>query len=708
MHKKLLSLLFISLVLVQVSCGQEPGKKNSENQSDNPKKTENLNDLAKASSPYLQEHADNPVDWMEWGPEALKKAKEENKPLLISIGYSACHWCHVMEDESFMDTTVAKMMNEHFVPIKVDREERPDIDQVYMDAATMLNGQGGWPLNAFALPDGRPFFAGTYFPKDQWLQVLRQIANVYENKHDKVLEQAEALTEGIQKQELVNLESQQKDFTKEQYKNLFDTWEGRIDFAKGGFKGSPKFPMPSAWEFLLQNYYLTGNEKTLEAVTTTLDAMARGGIYDQIGGGFARYSTDDQWFAPHFEKMLYDNGQLISLYANAFKITNNPEYERVIRETLEFVERELQDKNGGFYSSLNADSEGEEGKFYVFQAKEIDEVLSEENEALIKEFYNVKKRGNWENDENILYREESEKEFAKENGLSEKQWDKQLKKAKEKLLAFREKRERPSTDDKILTSWNALMLKGYLDAYQALGDEDYLKIALKNARFLETNMIKRDGSLFRNFKDGKPAIDAFLDDYALLADAFLELYQSTFDKHWLDQSEKVAEYALQNFSDENEPLLFYTSNKAEKLIARKKEIMDNVIPASNSVFAMVIYKLGLLKDRSHFKEKSKKMLSAMGKSLDDNGPYAANWARLMGLEVYEPYEIAITGENYVEKRKKLQANFLPNSLFLGGNEENLALLKNKLVPGETIIYVCQNKVCQKPVEKVDEALRQVN
>lgn len=667
-----------------------------------------MNQLAQASSPYLQEHANNPVDWMEWGEDALKKAKDEQKPLLVSIGYSACHWCHVMEGESFMDTTVADMMNTYFVPVKVDREERPDIDQIYMDASTLLNGQGGWPLNAFALPDGRPFFAGAYFPREQWLQVLRQLANVYHNKHDKVLEQAEALTEGIQKQDLVNLTSQEKAFSKEQYEAVFDDWVTRIDFKKGGLRTTPKFPMPVAWEFLLQHYELTGNTRARQGVEVALTQMARGGIYDQIGGGFARYSTDANWFAPHFEKMLYDNGQLVSLYAKAYKITGNEEYKKVIEESLAFVKRELRDKNGGFYSSLNADSEGEEGKYYVFKDEEIDEVLDPENAALIKSYYNLKKSGNWENGQNILYRRTSASDFAQENGMSKENWNDKLQKADKKLLAFREKRERPSTDDKILTSWNALMLTAFIDAYQALGCQKYLEIALENAAFLEKNAMRPDASLYRNFKDGKPAIEAFLDDYALLAEAFLNLYQSTFNKHWLDQSERLLNYAVDNFSDHNGALFYYTSNKAEKLITRKKEMMDNVMPASNSVLAQVFFKMGILKNKTTYRERSEQMLRAMGKTFKDNGPYSANWARLMGMQVYGMYEVAITGQNSGEKREEMQRKFLPNTLFLGGTEENLSLLKDKVRKGETSIYVCKNRVCQQLVKSVKDALAQIS
>lgn len=549
--------------------------------------------LAKAKSPYLLQHADNPVHWHEWGAEALKKAREENKPLLISIGYAACHWCHVMEHESFMDSTVAKIMNEHYVSIKIDREERPDIDQIYMDAAHLLTGRGGWPLNAFALPDGRPFYAGTYFPKDAWKEILLQIAEAYSSQNDKIIAQAERLTRGIKGHDALDF---RKDptavFTKADYKGIYSNWKSMIDFRKGGFRRAPKFPLPVGWEFLLQYHYLTGESEALEAVTLTLDEMAKGGIYDQLGGGFARYATDENWVVPHFEKMLYDNGQLISLYAHAYQVTKNEVYAEVIRETLKFIARDMTDSKGGFYSSLNADSEGEEGKYYVWTQQEIDEVLDNKTAQLFSEYYQVKSEGNWEEGRNILYREESMEEFALKRDMEPDQWDQILIKAKRELLHERSKRVRPSTDDKILTSWNALMMRGYIEAYLALGEEDYLAAALKNARFLEENMVRENGRLWRNYKDGEAGIEAFLDDYALLANAYIRLYQATFDIHWLDLSRIITDYMIAHFQDEKSSMFFYTSNQSEALFTRKMEITDNVMPSSNAVMANNLYQLG--------------------------------------------------------------------------------------------------------------------
>ncbi|MEO1654729.1 MAG: thioredoxin domain-containing protein, partial [Bacteroidota bacterium] len=456
-----------------------------------------------------------------------------------------------MEHESFMDSTVAKLMNEKYICIKIDREERPDIDQIYMNAAMLISGGGGWPLNAFATPKGEPFYAGTYFPKNQWMDVLGQLAKLYEKEPEKIAKQAQSLTEGIQRYDLLKLKDiGKREIQKEDYVGIYENWSGIIDFQKGGFRRAPKFPLPAGWEFLLQYHYLTGNAEALVAVKKTLAEMARGGIYDQIGGGFARYSTDDRWFAPHFEKMLYDNGQLVSLYAQAYQVTNNPLYEAVIRETLAFVEREMSHPEGGFYASLNADSEGEEGKFYVWKASEFEAVLGKEKEALAREYFQVKKGGNWESGKNILIRKESPEAFAQKKGLNPDEWKNELGDIKKKLRAARAQKIRPSLDDKILTSWNALMLRGYIQAYRALGNPAYLERALQNAQFLEKNMLREEGRLWRNYKGKRPSIDAFLDDYALLARAWIELYQVTLDIHWLEKAKEIADYVIAHFRDE--------------------------------------------------------------------------------------------------------------------------------------------------------------
>ncbi|AVR45069.1 thioredoxin domain-containing protein [Christiangramia fulva] len=704
---KNLRIWYILLLAVSLqSCAQDKNK--SEAAQDKNVKHVKLNRLANASSPYLQEHADNPVDWYEWGPEALEKAKKENKPLIISIGYAACHWCHVMERETYMDSSVAKIMNENFVAIKIDREERPDIDQVYMNAAQLINGSGGWPLNAFALPNGKPFYAGTYYTTAQWKDILGQISKTYKKNPEKIISAANSLTEGIKQQDIINTPLEKEtSFTKDDYTNLWENWKSIVDTKKGGFKRAPKFPLPVGWEFLLQYSALTGNEKAMEAVTTTLTQIARGGIYDQLGGGFSRYSVDENWFVPHFEKMLYDNAQLVSLYSKAYKITKDLEYAEVVKETLEFVNRELSNGKGGFYSSINADSEGEEGKYYVWKKEEIEKYLKPEEAEIFEKFYNVKERGNWEGQENILSREYTKEAFAREKGYDKNEFLKVLESAEQKMLKVRNQRVRPSTDDKVLTAWNALMIKAYLDAYTAFGDESYMARAREGLSFLEKNMQRHEEGLYRNYKDGKASINAFLDDYAFLASAYIKMYELTFEKKWLVKSKDITDYVLRNFLNNKSGMFYYTTADNEELIARKMELSDNVIPASNSEMAMVLYKLGNYFQDEAYLEQSKRMLSQVKDNVLQGGPYYANWARLMGMMVYSPFEIAIMGDQAVKLNLELQKNYIPVSLFMGGDEENLPLLESKLVKGDTYIYVCRNRTCKLPVKEPAKAMEQI-
>lgn len=690
------AILFIVLILLLTS-------------NCNTQKSENMNKLKYASSPYLLQHADNPVHWLEWGEEAFAIAKRENKPLIISIGYAACHWCHVMEHQSFSQKDVAAYMNENFVCIKVDREERPDVDRIYMDAAQIINGQGGWPLNAFALPDGKPFFAGTYFPKDRWMEILAKISDLYKNENQKVVAYANQLTEGINSHSIdIQLNNSNTTFSKQEYADLFDSFRNQIDYELGGFNRAPKFPLPVAWEFLLQYSYLTKNEDALKAVKLTLDEMAKGGIYDQIGGGFARYSVDEYWKVPHFEKMLYDNAQLISLYAHAYQISKNQRYAEIIEESFDFVIRELSDINGGFYSSLNADSEGEEGKFYVWTYDEFKSAVDDENFDLLSKYYNIAVEGNWEKGNNILLTKSEKDEFAKANDIDLDEFNKILSEANKQLFEFRSYRERPSTDNKILTSWNGLMLKACLDAYKALGDEKYLEAAIKNAEFLESKMMKDNGFLYRNYMNNKASISAFLDDYAALSDAFLELYSIRFNKKWLDYSKLLTDYVIEHFSSEETSMFYYTSDESEDLIARTYEITDNVIPASNSIMANVLLKLGHYFDNEEYINHAEQMFHQVKDKISESGPWYANWAILGGMLTYNPFEVAIMGDNYDEINREIQKNYLPTSIFLGGNNENLPLLKDRLNKATTMIYVCRNKTCKLPVESVSEAMEQLN
>ena len=686
---KTTSLFWLSLALF--SCASD---QNSLGQSSG-------NRLGEASSPYLLEHADNPVDWYEWGDEALAKAKAENKPLIISIGYAACHWCHVMEEESFMDTAVANYMNEHFIAIKIDREERPDLDEIYMNAAQLINGNGGWPLNAFALPDGKPFYAGTYFPKNQWLKLLQSIHKAYEQDNATLTKQSEALTEEIRK---IQTAAGQADTTAQRDGALYEAaYQGllaQVDFAEGGFQGAPKFATPVRWEFLMQYGYLKKDKKALSATTILLDKMARGGIYDQLGGGFARYATDNKWRVPHFEKMLYDNAQLVSLYAHAYQVTGDENYRRIIEETLAFVQRELTDAEGGFYSSLNADSEGEEGTFYVWEYEEIAQVLDAEELAAFEKTFAISKKGNWEKGENILYLEKS----AKLTDLS----DSLVLEARKNLFAARAKRIRPSLDDKILTSWNALMLKGYVDAYRTLGDPAYLQAAEKNARFLEKYMLGRNFRLQRSYRNQKVSIDAFLEDYAFLADALLNLYQSNFNKHWLNVAKGLIEYADMYLYDPESN--FYTTHDAKKenVLVNSIGVADGVIPSANAALALAQYRLGKIMYKEKMEAKATTMLDLMKASLAENAAGYTSWAMLLGMEHFGTYEVAVIGEKARAQNQLLQKNYLPNAIFAGGDKENLPLLQDKKVEGQTRIYVCKEKVCKLPTENVSEALELID
>ncbi|MEE9450179.1 MAG: thioredoxin domain-containing protein, partial [Ignavibacteriaceae bacterium] len=679
---------FVQVVFINGCLAQE------ENKMDEHKFT---NKLINESSPYLLQHAHNPVDWHAWNDEALSKAKSENKLLVISIGYAACHWCHVMEHESFEDTTVANVMNEFYVSIKVDREERPDVDQVYMDAAYLITGSGGWPLNIIALPDGRPVYAGTYFRKDDWLKVLNYFKDLYIKEPGMFEQEATKLTEAIRSIRIPGINNEDTLFTKDELNSAFIGVINNIDYNEGGTKGAPKFPMPDIYKSLLTFYYHTNNKEALEAVTITLNKMALGGIYDQLGGGFARYSTDDKWIAPHFEKMLYDNGQLVSLYSHAYKVTGNVLYKKVVYETLDFVERELTDNSGGFYSSLDADSEGEEGKFYVWEKEEIDKLLGSDTE-LFCEYYSVEEGGNWE-EKNILFISQDKNELLEEYSLDEESLDKKIDGAREKLFKKRSKRVRPGLDDKILTSWNALMLGGYIDAYFTFGEKKFLDAALTNGNFILNNLVKEDGRLYRNFKEGKSSINAFLDDYAYTIETFIKLYEATFDETWLYNAKSLADYALQHFSDNKSGFFFFTSDEDDPLIARKIDFSDNVTPSSNSSLAAGLFKLSKYFYSEDYETVVKKLVLAMKEVMFKSPAFHANWLNTASYLVYPYFEVAVVGDGFELFRKEISQSYLPNISVLGGSKNvSMELLNNKYVNGKTIIYVCEDKVCQLPVE----------
>ncbi|MCU4156016.1 thioredoxin domain-containing protein [Carboxylicivirga sp. A043] len=655
------------------------------------------NALINETSPYLLQHAHNPVDWYPWGDEALQKAKEEDKLLLISVGYSACHWCHVMEHESFENEAVAAIMNEHFICIKVDREERPDVDKIYMEAVQMLTGRGGWPLNCFALPDGRPVWGGTYFSKQQWIQVLQHLAELNQNGQDKLQQQAEALTQGIQQLEMPLAEAMD---TPDIYQALVDS-RSRFDTHHGGFGAAPKFPMPVSLHLIHQLGSNKQDKELLDFVHLTLERMASGGIYDQVGGGFARYSVDERWFAPHFEKMLYDNAQLISLYSNAYKTTQNKLYKRIVDETIQFVERELTAPEGLFYSALDADSEGEEGQFYVWKFQELKDIVGDDEHFF--RYFNIEAYGNWEKGNNILHGDITREVYATNNQLPADDFDKQMTASLQKLLEVREGRVRPGLDDKALTAWNALMIKGFCEAYQAFGEPRYLSLAEKAMHYLMQHAKQENGSLLRTTKNGISKIDAFLDDYAFMIDALISLYEVTFNESYLDEANVITRYTIEHFFNTTAQVFYYTSKSGEQLIARKTDVQDNVIPSSVGAMANNLIRLHQLYHIPKYETVANQLIQKMYKLASEHPTYYAQWALLTHLQ-NQRQEIVIAGKDAEKFRGELQKQLRPGVIYAGSldGESELELLKNRYKEGVTLIYQCQNKTCELPVEKPED------
>ncbi len=671
--------------------------------------TELTNQLGKETSPYLLQHAGNPVTWQAWNAETLARAERENKLLIVSVGYAACHWCHVMEHESFEDTAVARLMNDYFIPVKVDREERPDVDDIYMTACNLVSGRGGWPLNAFALPDGRPVWAGTYFPREQWMEVLKQFADLQHNDPARLEEAAASLTQNIRQADELVAVTEPATLDEEVLKE-FDAGVLRVsDYRHGGRKGAPKFPMPSIYEYLLLRYAQTGDDRLWRITELTLDRMARGGIYDQAGGGFARYAVDERWMAPHFEKMLYDNGQLVSVYARAYQQSGKELYRRRLEQTLAYMDREMSDRSGsgGFYSALDADSEGEKGKFYVWTDAELRDLLPAADYALLVDYYGIEKNGNWEYGNNILHREDPDATFAAKHGLGETAWLERLDGMHAQLMEKRDSRIRPRLDDKVLTGWNALMITGYVDAFRALGTEDYRQRAERGMEFIIKNQLRPDGRLDRNYKNGKSSINGFLDDYALTIQALLGLYEITFSPRYLDHAELLTDYVRAHFTNPESPLFYYTSDIDPPLVARKTEVGDNVISSSNSVMARNLRDLGELLGKDDYLAQAQHMLATVLPQMTGRNrvDYFANWARLYAELHAPPYEIAIVGPQAPALRDEMARHFLPHARLLGGlTEGDLPLLQNKLREGETYIYVCRNKSCKLPVKTVAEGV----
>ncbi|HYC41286.1 MAG TPA: thioredoxin domain-containing protein [Chitinophagaceae bacterium] len=665
------------------------------------------NRLIHESSPYLLQHAHNPVDWYPWGEEALEKARRENKPVLVSIGYAACHWCHVMERESFEDEETAALMNEHFVNIKIDREERPDLDHIYMDAVQAIAGSGGWPLNVFLTPEGKPFFGGTYFPprrafnRTSWKEVLAAVSEAFRDRRHEIDAQAENLTEHLLQANRFGFHSG-GELGKAQVSETFENLMKQADREWGGFGRAPKFPQTFSILFLLRHHAVTGNSEALQQARLSLDKMLQGGIYDQIGGGFARYSTDTEWLVPHFEKMLYDNALLVAVYSEAFQLTRDPEYRRVIVETMEFVNRELTDASGGFYSALDADSEGEEGKFYVWSRREVEELLGADAE-LFCAFLDITETGNWVEGhgaagKNIPRMKKPKPEFAADRKMSVEELDALTRPLIRKLLEAREQRPRPLLDDKVLLGWNALMNIACSKAFAATGEETYRKLALENMQFL-LKSFSADRGLQHTWKQGRAKFPAFLDDYAFLISALIHLQEISADATWLQKARELTEFVMDCFSEAESGFFFYTMEGQKDVILRKKEIYDGATPSGNSVMALNLHQLSILFDQPAWRERSEKMLRSLSQVVIRYPTSFGFWACLLQELAWGTDEIAVTGEGARDLLRELLGEYLPHRVIMATEqgEQSFPLLAGKAGGATAQIWLCRNYSCQRPV-----------
>jgi len=581
------------------------------------------NQLIHETSPYLLQHAYNPVNWYPWGEEALNKAREENKPILVSIGYSACHWCHVMERESFEDDATAKLMNKNFVNLKIDRDEGTDLDNIYMDAVQAMTGSGGWPLNVFLTPEAKPFYGGTYFPprpaynRPSWQDVLQSVSKSFNERRHEIDAQAENLTAHLLQSNAFGLQKPSdadEVFAKERIQEAFENIMKSSDKQWGGFGGAPKFPQTFTIQFLLRYHHTFNNDEALQQALLSLDKMIEGGIYDQVGGGFARYSTDTEWLAPHFEKMLYDNALLISVLSEAYQLTKKERYKEVIDETIAFLQRELFHPQGGFYAALDADSEGVEGKFYVWSYEETNEILGKDAE-LFCEYYDVTVRGNWEQT-NILRVKESFEKFADRKNIPADELKKSLRDCRELLLKERSKRIRPGLDDKIILGWNALMNTACSKAFAATSNETYRKLAIDNMAFLLDKFYdKATGSFYHTWKNEEAKYPAFFDDYAYLIQALIHLQEITGNTDWLDKADEMSEFTIRHFSEEETGFFYYTGISQKDVIFRKKEVYDGAIPSGNAVMAVNLHQLAILLDKAEWKRRSDSMASSLGRAI---------------------------------------------------------------------------------------------
>ena len=662
----------------------------------------NPNALIHETSPYLLQHAYNPVNWFAWDTELFNWANKEDKLILISIGYSACHWCHVMEKESFEDENIAKLMNEHFINIKIDREERPDIDQVYMSAVQLMTGQGGWPLNCFVLPDGRPIYGGTYFPKQKWLQLLNNLIALKTHNPNKVHEYAGELINGMLKVEVINTGSEKKEISADYLFESVKKWKTLLDNEDGGMHKAPKFPLPNNYIFLLRFAHLASDDELMKHVHLTLNKMAYGGIYDHLGGGFARYSVDAIWKVPHFEKMLYDNAQLISLYADAYQQSKNELFKTIVFECLDFIKSELKSKEESYFSALDADSEGVEGKFYTWTKEELNEVLSRDEFNAISNYYNINETGYWEDEQYILLKSKSIHELSFQLQIPVSEIEKHIISAKQKLKNKREKRIKPGLDDKQLCSWNALLLNSFVTVFKVFNHEQSLQDALQLAEFLKVKFKNGEG-IFHTYKNEKARINGFLEDYTFMIEAYISLYEQSGIEEWIIEAKRLTEFSISHFYDETSGYFYFTSDEDPELVVRKTELSDNVIPASNSQMARNLFRLHKHFYLPEYENISKRMLSGMLDEISHYGSGYSNWAILLLEMTFSFKEIVLTGKEQNKLYTDLQKNYLPNSLLSRAiKQSELPLLKSRFDETKSLVYICENQSCKLPTEKINK------
>ena len=675
------------------------------------------NRLAQETSPYLLQHAHNPVDWYPWNEEAFAKAKAENKPILLSVGYSACHWCHVMEHESFENEKIAKLMNDLFVNIKVDREERPDVDEIYMNAVQMLTGRGGWPMTVFLTPEGKPFYGGTYFPPEDrhglpaFPRVLAGVAQAYYERPQDIVSATTQILENLEK--IAHREETLRPLQVEALEKAAATLAQHVDHTHGGLGGAPKFPNSMVFALFLRQHKASGSAQYLDMTLHTLRKMADGGMYDQIGGGFHRYSVDERWLVPHFEKMLYDNALLARVYLEAYQVTQDVFFRQVVEEILAYVEREMLHPEGGFYSTQDADSEGEEGKFFVWSRDEVLHILGDEVGEIFCRYYDVTDVGNFEH-YNILHPTLSIEQLAKLFRRDANELSRHLTEAKQKLFAVREHRVKPGRDEKILTSWNGLMLSAFAEGYKVLGNPRYLEVARKTTDFIFTRLY-RDGRLLRSYKDGQAKFNAYLDDYAFLTAALLDLYEATFERSFLNRAVELTETLLTRFWDEIEGAFFFTSSDHEELISRTKSAFDGSIPSGNSVAAFNLLRLFYLTEKQDYLTKAEKLLRLFYDAMEQNPFGFSHMLCALDFYLHRPKEVVLLGEKHEPQTRELIAYihslFIPNKTLIcidpqQGDPLPSLLTGKTQIEGKVTAYVCHNFTCSLPVTN-REALKEV-